>query len=146
MMLTFIWHSGNIGRYGKYHMAAFFIGFLLDLIFGDPYWFPHPVRLIGRLITGCEKMLRGVKMDGEEKKAGDNRNELWQGIGLVIMVLAGVATVTSVLVVMAYLAHPVLGAAVECFMTYQILAVKCLKVESMKVCQCLKKGNLEQAR
>lgn len=31
-------------------------------------------------------------------------------------------------------------------MTYQILAVKCLKVESMKVYQCLKNGNLEQAR
>lgn len=31
-------------------------------------------------------------------------------------------------------------------MTYQIFAVKCLKTESMKVCQCLKEGNLAQAR
>ncbi|MGN0255328.1 MAG: cobalamin biosynthesis protein CobD, partial [Chordicoccus sp.] len=30
-----------------YHMLAFFAGFVLDLIFGDPQGFPHPVRWIG---------------------------------------------------------------------------------------------------
>jgi len=30
------------------------IALLLDLAFGDPRWFPHPVRLIGRLITALE--------------------------------------------------------------------------------------------
>ena len=29
-----------------YHMIAFIGGFLLDLLLGDPYTFPHPVRLI----------------------------------------------------------------------------------------------------
>ena len=33
-----------------YHMAAFTIGFVMDLLFGDPYWLPHPIRWIGRLI------------------------------------------------------------------------------------------------
>ena len=32
----------------KYHMIAFFAGFCLDMLFGDPYWLPHPIRLIGR--------------------------------------------------------------------------------------------------
>lgn len=35
----------------KYHMTAFFLGFLLDLLLGDPYWLPHPIRLIGNLIA-----------------------------------------------------------------------------------------------
>ena len=33
------------------------VAFLLDLIFGDPYWLPHPIRLIGLLISGCETIL-----------------------------------------------------------------------------------------
>ena len=31
---------------------------LLDLLFGDPRWFPHPVRLIGLFCTGCETVFR----------------------------------------------------------------------------------------
>ena len=31
----------------RYHMIAFFLGFLLDLLLGDPYCLPHPIRLIG---------------------------------------------------------------------------------------------------
>ncbi|MBD5550421.1 MAG: cobalamin biosynthesis protein CobD [Lachnospiraceae bacterium] len=130
----------------NHHMIAFFVGFLLDLILGDPYCFPHPVRLIGKLITGSEKILRGIGIRGKDKKADDNRNELLQGIGLVIIVIISVVAVSSLLVFMAYWLHPVLGVGVECVMTYQILAVKCLKVESMKVYRCLKNGNPEQAR
>lgn len=34
---------------------AIFLGFLLDLLAGDPYWLYHPVRLIGKLISGLVK-------------------------------------------------------------------------------------------
>lgn len=132
--------------YMNYHMIAFFLGFLLDLVLGDPYCFPHPIRLIGKLVTVTEKMLRGMWIRKKEKKADYNGKELWQGIGLVFIVMISVAAVTSFVLAMAYRLHPILGAAVECIMTYKILAVKCLKVESMKVYQCLKSGNPEQAR
>ncbi len=160
----------------KYHIMAFFIGFLLDLIFGDPYFLPHPVRLIGRLTAGMERRLRGLggektgrdrgkakekgKDKAEMKKAGKredrakaeqtgetaHRAEFWQGVWLVVIVLCSVAAAASVLLLAAYRIHPYLGMIVECLMTYQILAVKCLKTESMKVCQYLKNGELEQAR
>lgn len=42
----------------KYHMIAFLMGFLLDQLLGDPYFLPHPVRLIGKLISGTEQRLR----------------------------------------------------------------------------------------
>ncbi len=32
----------------------------IDLLIGDPRWFPHPVRLIGLAITGLEKILRKI--------------------------------------------------------------------------------------
>ena len=43
----------------KYHMTAFFLGFLLDLLLGDPYWLPHPIRLIGNLIAALDRKLLG---------------------------------------------------------------------------------------
>jgi len=42
--------------------------------------------------------------------------------------------------------HPVAGVILEMIMTYQILAAKCLKVESMKVYKCLKENDLIAAR
>lgn len=129
--------------YWNCHMTAFFIGFLLDLVLGDPYALPHPVRLMGKLITGTEKILCKTRAKGQEAHL---RTELWRGIGLVLIVLASVGMAAAFLLVIAYRLHPMLGAALECVMTYQMLAAKCLKTESMKVYQCLKHGSLEQAR
>ena len=130
----------------RYHMIAFSLGFLLDLALGDPYCLPHPVRLIGKLITGTEKMLRGFRKEKAEKTGNKIRMELYQGIGLVLIVLTVVIAVAFFLLLLAYRLHPGIGIATECIMTYQILALKCLKVESMKVYQGLKNGDLEQAR
>ncbi|MCM1156055.1 MAG: adenosylcobinamide-phosphate synthase CbiB [Roseburia sp.] len=124
----------------KYHILAFFFGFILDLLFGDPYFLPHPIRLIGKLITGLEKRLRG----GQSKV--EKRIQFRRGIWLVIIVLAAVVSVTWALLFLSYRVHPYMGLIVETVMTYQILAVKCLKVESMKVYRCLRDGDTEKAR
>ena len=130
----------------NYHMIAFFMGFLLDLVLGDPYYLPHPIRLIGKLIARTEKMLRGIGIRGKDSKADSNGRAFRQGIGLVLIVVISVVAVTLFLVFMADGLHPVVGVGGECIMTYLIVSVKGVKVESMKVYQCLKNGNLEQAR
>ena len=130
----------------RYHIIAFLLGFLLDLALGDPYCLPHPIRLIGKLIAGTEKTLRGFCKEKAEKTENKIRVELHQGIGLVIIVLIIVTAVAFFLLFLAYRLHPGIGIAAECIMTYQILAVKCLRVESMKVYCGLKNGDLEQAR
>lgn len=124
----------------KYHIIAFLLGFLLDLLLGDPYCFPHPIRLIGNLITGLEKRLIGKAEQRSEKR------ELKVGIVLVIMVLLTTVIVTALVLAGAYGIHPYLGVLVETIMTYQILATKCLKVESMKVYKSLKKEGVKAAR
>ena len=123
----------------RYHMLAFFLGFLLDLLLGDPYFLPHPIRLIGSLIAGMEKSLL-------EKSAGREKDKLKKGVVLVVTVLIVTIAVTATLLLGAYWLHPALGIVVETIMTYQVLAAKCLKVESMKVYRCLKDGDLEAAR
>lgn len=130
----------------KYHIIAFFLGFLLDLLFGDPHWLPHPIQLIGKLIAGTEKKLRNFCNRKTDKKTENHAVEFWQGIVLVFVVLTSVTIVTLCLLLFAYWLHPFMGIAAECIMTYQILAAKCLKDESMKVFQCLKNGDLTQAR
>ena len=51
---------------------ALVLGFLLDLLIGDPHFIYHPVRLVGNLITVTEKGLRRFfpKTKGGETAAG----------------------------------------------------------------------------
>lgn len=126
-----------------YHIASMLAGFLMDLLLGDPYWLPHPIRLIGNWISFLEKRLLGSKT---EEKHTTPEQEQRRGMLLVLAVLSSTAFVTAVLLLDAYRLHPYLGAVIESIMTYQILATKCLKVESMKVYQELKKGDIAASR
>lgn len=122
-----------------YHMIAFVCGFVLDLVFGDPHALPHPIRLIGTLIAGLEKKLLKLQMRDEKK-------EFYKGILLVVLVLFSTGGVAALVLVVAYWLHPVAGIVIESVMTYQILATKCLKDESMKVYQSLNEQGLEAGR
>lgn len=123
----------------KLHMIALCLGFCMDLCFGDPRWLPHPVRWIGRWISKAEKLLRPCFKRSEK---GERR----AGVLLVCSVVIPVGLVTAVILAAAFCLHPLAYLAVESLMTYQLLAVKSLKDESMKVCHALKAGDLEGAR
>ncbi len=125
-----------------YHIAGFFIGFIMDLLFGDPYWLPHPIRLIGVLIARLDKLLLG-ELHGQER---NYKSEFRKGMLLVVLVLTVTGAVSLLILVLAYKTAPLLGMAAESIMTYQILAAKCLKVESMKVYDRLKAEDLQGAR
>ena len=128
----------------KYHILAFGAGFLLDQIFGDPYFLPHPIRGIGWLIAKTEKALRSgnPEEDSPEREAAERR----QGKLLVVSVLLLTGMFTALILVGAYALYPRIGMVVEAVMTYQILAARCLQVESGKVWKHLKAGNPEAAR
>lgn len=122
------------------HMSAFFLGFLLDMILGDPYFLPHPVRLIGALISGTERRLY------PDQDRRNDKTELKRGAVLAAVVVGCTAAAAFAVLFLAYRIHPYAGILTETVMTYQILAAKCLKVESMKVHECLKHGDLAAAR
>ena len=56
----------------QWSLAALFMGFLIDFFVGDPHGFPHPVVLIGKLISALEKGLRRLlpATPGGERAAG----------------------------------------------------------------------------
>lgn len=117
-----------------YHMIAFAGGFLLDCLLGDPHAFPHPIRLIGCLIGKGESYFYKKK------------NKLLGGLSLVFFVLVLTFFVSAGILLGCYALHPHLGTLCEMIMTYQILAMKCLKDESMKVYMELKTEGLEAGR
>lgn len=126
----------------QYHMAAFAAGFLLDLLFGDPYWLPHPIRLIGNWISYLDKRLLGEP----PKEGRDRRKEQKKGVWLVLLVLLPSVVLPVCILYAGYILHPVLGAVLESLMTYQLLALKCLRAESMKVHDRLARHDLDGAK
>lgn len=122
-----------------YVIIAAVLGFLLDLIFGDPRWLYHPVRLIGKLITVFEKLLRAAF---PKTKAGERT----AGVFLVILVTGIFTAASAVILFWLYRLHWAAGLAVETFWCYQLLAVKSLKTESVKVQRAVESGDIEKSR
>ncbi len=123
----------------KYAGAALLAGYAADLIFGDPRWLYHPVRLIGNLIALLEKLIRKIM---PVNKAG----ELAGGFITVVLVLLLCGIVPWVLLHLVFGLNVVAGVILEAFMCYQLLAVKSLKDESMKVYDALTGSTIEDAR
>lgn len=119
--------------------AALLLGFLLDLLLGDPHGMWHPIIAIGHLIGNGEKILRRIF---PKTPAG----ELWAGICLVLVTVLVSGAVPLAAVLLGYYIHWGLGLAIETIMCYFILATKSLKTESMKVARALQQEGLEAGR
>lgn len=120
-------------------LFALFLGFTVDLLLGDPRSIPHPVVLMGKLITITEKAVRRIfpKTAVGENIAG----------GILWLVVVGISTAVPVLLLhLCYKTATGLGLLVESIMCWQILATKSLKDESMKVFTALESGDLASSR
>ena len=114
-------------------------GFGLDLVLGDPEWFPHPVVFMGKAISFLEKWLRRIFPDTREGK---------RQAGLVLAVILPLASfgISWGAIYLAGLVHPYLRYVLELLWCWQCLAMCCLRKESENVRRCLVKGTIEQAR
>lgn len=120
------------------HLIPIILGYILDLLFGDPQGFPHPIRLIGNSIKNLENLLRRrCKTPADERKAGFI---LW-----LIIVFSSVFIPYIVLSLIAKISIN-FEIIIESVMCYYILATKSLKDESMKVYYRLKDKDLTGAR
>lgn len=115
------------------------IGFLIDLLIGDPRFLPHPICAIGFLISKTEKILRKIF----PKTSG---GELSGGAFLVVIVCIVAAGVPFGLLFLCYWLHPYAYLALSSVFCWQILAAHSLKKESCKVYKKLKDNDTEGAR
>jgi len=121
-------------------MISLIAGYALDLMIGDPQGFPHPIRLIGKLIEQVEKKLR-IKCnnddDDDERKAGA---VLW-------FTVVGTSFIVPFLIIfLASKVNMTFSIILESIMCYYILATRSLRDESMKVYTSLKNNNIIEAR
>lgn len=128
-----------------YHIFAFIAGFVLDLLIGDPHFIPHPIRLIGSLISFCDKRLNcDAGYNISEKKL--NLIKYKRGMLLAFTVIFATFAMSVIIIVAAYSINLYAGIIVEAVMTWQILATKCLRVESMRVFDALRTDGVDAGR
>ncbi len=118
---------------------AVIVGFILDLILGDPQYAFHPIRFIGKLIEWSEKITRKLFKKTE-------KGQIWAGALTVVIVTSITFSVVFAFIYFSYKLNIFFGFAVESVVCYFALATKSLKTESMKVYYPLEKGDTEAAR
>ncbi|MGL4997864.1 MAG: adenosylcobinamide-phosphate synthase CbiB [Cetobacterium sp.] len=106
--------------------TKFIIAYVMDLILGDPHWFYHPVRVIGKYITFIESKIYNFS---NKKFCG--------GVLAIVVILTTVAVSYYISKASQYL---------EIFFLYTTLATKSLGAEGIKVYNILKNGDLETAQ
>jgi len=107
----------------------------LDLVLGDPRWFPHPVKLVGRFAIFLENPFRRIA-----------RNPGTAGIATAAVVILVTAGLTDGIVRLSTMVHPALGDAVSVFVIYTGLAARDMIDHSMNVSKALAAGDLNEAR
>ncbi|QOR39479.1 cobalamin biosynthesis protein CobD [Billgrantia diversa] len=108
---------------------------LLDLVFGDPRWLPHPVVAMGRLIDALER-----RWNQGSSLARRLKGFVLAGSVVVIVFASTWAT----LAVLAWL-HPWLGLAGELLLLATALAIKGLREAALAVATPLARGDLVKA-
>jgi len=119
----------------EYDRQVILAAVILDLLIGDPRWFPHPVIYVGKLIMVLEKALRSAV-----------RNERLGGVLLLVMTVGITCGVAVAFLKGAYAVSPYLGFSVAVILSWSCLAARSLHRESRLVADALGRGDLATAR
>lgn len=119
------------------NLLSIYTGYALDLIIGDPYSFPHPVRFIGKLISFVEKQIRKIATSDKALKIAGFF--LW-------FVVVGVTLGSTSIVLRLFQFNKIAYFLANSILIYTTLATKCLKDESEKIYKVLKTGDLDKSR
>ncbi len=111
---------------------------LLDASCGDPRWFPHPVRLMGRIITWYERRIRCL--------VSGRTGEVTAGVVLAVGLPAFWYAATYWLLELSMAAHEMIGKPTEVLLAYTALAARDLSDHAVVVGRALDAQSLEEAR
>ncbi|MGL4878984.1 adenosylcobinamide-phosphate synthase CbiB [Paraclostridium dentum] len=113
------------------------IAYLLDLVIGDPYSFPHPVRFIGNLIRFTEGKIRIIFKSKKQFKIG--------GVLLWTITVGFTALVTNLILNLLCI-NNIFYVIIASIILYTTLSTKCLADEAKKIYEVLKTGDIEKSR
>ncbi|ENK1243970.1 cobalamin biosynthesis protein [Clostridium botulinum] len=113
------------------------IAVVIDWIIGDPYWFPHPIIYIGKLISFLEKKFRAkVKNEESLKVYGE----------IIVMLVCLASFLIPFIILQAFKFNFYLYHGLNILIIWTTLAAKCLHEEAIKIYYALYKENIEDAR
>lgn len=119
-------------------MVDIFAAFIIDAAAGDPQWFPHPVRIIGKYIKLFEKAAR--------KATNSQMGLKITGVFLTITTVVISFTIPFFVLTMIKVQNVWIYYAVNIILLYTCLAARCLADEGTKIQNVLKNGSIEEAR
>ena len=118
--------------------AVLLLAATLDYLIGDPWALPHPVQVMGWVISHyTEFVLKRFNSPRQRRLAG-----VVLGIGLII----GSGIVGWLIIRAASWLHPLLGIVIEIVMVASCFAGKSLRIAAVEVLQPLTNRQLDQAR
>ena len=120
-------------------ITAAVLSFIMDLLFGDPEWMPHPVVYMGKAISRGEAWLRQHFPDDPHGRRRAGR-VMAAGLPIVAFLVCGAA------ILLLYKIKPLLGFLLNVFWGWQALALRGLAAESTNVYRKLTGGTIEEAR
>jgi adenosylcobinamide-phosphate synthase len=118
--------------------ASFALAYWLDWLIGDPTWLPHPVRWMGRTISGGEWLLRRL--------IPTTRSELVAGLVLTIFVIGTFGIGSWIVLLWLRGVSPALAFVVSVYLAASTLATRSLLDEARAVRRYLLNGDLPSAR
>ncbi|MEA4825598.1 MAG: adenosylcobinamide-phosphate synthase CbiB [Clostridium sp.] len=119
-------------------MASIYMALIIDLILGDPHWFPHPVRLIGKYIGILEGLVKKLSLNSKLLKLS--------GIILTVSTVILTYSICLYLLKWAKFINIYFYYLLNVIILWTCIAPKCLKVEAMKIYDLLNKGEVIKAR
>lgn len=111
------------------------IASILDFIIGDPYSFPHPVKLMGRIISFEDSFFR---------KISNNKNLKLMGL-IIVIINISLGFFIPYFTLISLKEIKWLYNIINIYLIYTCIASRCLHFEASKVMEALKEG-LEQGR
>ncbi|MDO5707964.1 MAG: adenosylcobinamide-phosphate synthase CbiB [Andreesenia angusta] len=117
------------------NIILIFIAILIDFLIGDPQDFPHPIRLIGKLISRLEKIVRN-KM----------KNMRLGGLFILLVSISIVISVISSILYISLRINIYFYYIIKTYIIFSGLAAKSLSDECKKVYMILKNSNIKRAR
>ncbi|MBE3578450.1 MAG: cobalamin biosynthesis protein CobD [Caldanaerobacter subterraneus] len=115
-----------------------YLAYILDLILGDPEGYPHPVRLIGSLISKEERIIRKYAKGEKALKIA--------GFVMCLFTTAVAYFVTYLLIYLAGFINCYFQYFLEVVLIYTTLATKDLAKAAYRVFKPLEEKDLETAR
>ncbi|MCG7599885.1 adenosylcobinamide-phosphate synthase CbiB [Halomonas sp. McH1-25] len=112
------------------------VAITLDLLVGDPRWLPHPVVIIGRLISRLDRAWNH----------GSSQARRIRGVLLTALVVLGTYTTAWLALAALTWLHPWLGMLGEIALLTTTLAIKGLRDAALEVARPLARGDLVTAR